>query len=82
MGDWHSCDTTHCWAGWIVHLAGEEGYKLEKQTSCAFAAYQIAKKSSENKVRFPWFYKSNNDALKKMKELANLEARKQPDTED
>ena len=45
MSDWHSdCGTTHCRAGWVVVLAGEEGLKLEKQTSTEFAAKQIYKK--------------------------------------
>jgi hypothetical protein len=30
MATWHRCATTHCIAGWAVHLAGPEGYKLEK----------------------------------------------------
>lgn len=46
MSDWHTCDTTHCRAGWVVQLAGEMGKKLEQQTSTLFAAMQIYKKSS------------------------------------
>jgi hypothetical protein len=45
MNDWHSCDTTHCRAGWVVHLAGEAGYALERKTSALFAAQQIYKAS-------------------------------------
>ena len=37
MGLWHDCDTTHCIAGWGIHLAGEDGYALEQQTSSAAA---------------------------------------------
>jgi hypothetical protein len=29
MGTWHACATTHCLAGWAIHLAGQEGYRLE-----------------------------------------------------
>jgi len=29
MTAWHSCETTHCMAGWAVHLAGEPGRLLE-----------------------------------------------------
>ena len=29
MGDWHTCETTHCLAGWAVHLSGPAGYALE-----------------------------------------------------
>jgi uncharacterized protein YjbI with pentapeptide repeats len=31
MDAWHKCGTTHCRAGWAVHLAGEAGYALEKK---------------------------------------------------
>ena len=35
MGQWHSesggCGTSHCIAGWAVHLEGEAGYALEKE---------------------------------------------------
>lgn len=30
MGDWHTCETTHCIAGWAVHQAGAAGYLLEE----------------------------------------------------
>ena len=29
MDDWHSCDTTHCLGGWLIHQAGEVGRLLE-----------------------------------------------------
>ena len=45
MRDWHQCETTHCRAGWVVHLAGKAGYELEEQTSTLFAAQQIYKAS-------------------------------------
>jgi len=38
MSQWHTCDTTHCRAGWVVTLAGEEGRELERQTDTGFAA--------------------------------------------
>ena len=28
MGQWHSCETTHCRAGWAIHLTGEAGKVL------------------------------------------------------
>jgi hypothetical protein len=31
MDYWHSCNTSHCIAGWAIHLAGEEGYTLERK---------------------------------------------------
>jgi hypothetical protein len=32
MSDWHTCNTTHCIAGWGVHQQGEAGYALEDET--------------------------------------------------
>ena len=29
MSDWHTCGTTHCIAGWAIHLAGEPGRLME-----------------------------------------------------
>ena len=69
MNTWHTCDTTHCRAGWVVHLAGEAGYALEKQTSPLFAAQQIYKASGYliSPVRF---FDGNEQAMEDMKKLA------------
>ncbi len=73
MSNWHTCDTVHCWAGWIVTLAGEEGGKLEKQTSTDFAAMQIYKNSNNGERISPVnFFLDDEEALVKIKELANL----------
>ena len=70
MGDWHSdCGTRHCWAGWIVKLAGGEGELLEKETSTIFAAMQIFKKSNGKPIDPNWFFISNDAAMKKIKSL-------------
>ena len=69
MGNWHSCETTHCRAGWVVHLAGEAGYDLERRTSPIFAAQQIYK-ASGYRISPVRFYDSNEDALADMKRLA------------
>jgi hypothetical protein len=29
MGEWHTCETTHCRAGWAITLAGPAGKVLE-----------------------------------------------------
>ncbi len=73
MGDWHTCETTHCRAGWIVTLAGEQGKKLEKKTSTLFAAMQIYKKSSPIRVFPPRFFENNQKALDDMKRCAEEE---------
>ena len=70
MGDWHTCETTHCRAGWAVHLAGERGKALEKASSTLFAAMQIYKASSPIKVTPVKFLGSNDAALADMKRCA------------
>jgi hypothetical protein len=72
MNDVHTCDTTHCRAGWVVHLAGEAGYALEKQTSWLFAAQQIYK-ASGYQINPCRFYDSNDDAMNDMKRLAEAQ---------
>jgi hypothetical protein len=63
MSDWHTCNTTHCRAGWVVTLAGEKGKKLEQQTDTGFAAMQIYKKSSNIKVPLSRFFDDNKKAM-------------------
>jgi hypothetical protein len=74
MSDWHTCNTTHCRAGWVVHLAGEKGYALEKETSTLFAAMQIYKASSDIRVSPTRFYESNEQGIADMKRCAEIEA--------
>jgi hypothetical protein len=74
MGSWHTCDTTHCRAGWVVHLAGEAGRKLEDHTSTQFAAMQIYKASSDIRVSPPRFFETNEVAMADIKRCAEEEA--------
>ncbi len=74
MGSWHTCDTTHCRAGWVTHLAGEGGAALEFAMGTAAAASLIYLKSDPKLERIPDFYASNEGALEDMKRLAELEA--------
>ena len=69
MGNWHTCQTTHCRAGWVVTLAGEAGAALEKWHGPELAAMLIYRESGApiNPARF---YDSNEDALKDMKARA------------
>jgi hypothetical protein len=74
MGDWHTCDTTHCRAGWVVHLAGKPGYELEKKTNTLFAAMQIYHKSNPDIPVSPVrFFDDNKKAMDNMKECAEKE---------
>lgn len=78
MDQWHSCETTHCRAGWVVHLAGAKGYELEKRTSPVFAAMQIYKASSPINVSPPRFYENNAKALEDIKRCAEEETNLNP----
>jgi uncharacterized protein YjbI with pentapeptide repeats len=62
MKTWHTCETTHCRAGWAVTLAGEAGKELEDKigTSAAAALIYTASRPGE---RVPDWYASNEDAL-------------------
>ncbi len=74
MSDWHTCETTHCRAGWVVALAGEQGKILEDRTSTLFAAMMIYKDSSPKiKVSPTSFYGENKQALADMERCANEE---------
>lgn len=73
MNDWHTCETTHCRAGWVVHLAGPLGYELEKQTSTEFAAMMIYKESSPIRVSPARFYETEENAMADMKRCAEEE---------
>jgi hypothetical protein len=75
MSDWHTCETTHCRAGWVEILAGEAGRELAKKTSTLFASMQIYHKSSPDiKVPPTRFFESNEKAMEDMKRCAELEA--------
>jgi hypothetical protein len=63
MKTWHSCDTTHCRAGWVVHLAGEKGRALEEASSTQFAAMQIYHASSKINVSPVRFFETNEVAM-------------------
>ncbi len=74
MGDWHTCATTHCRAGWVVILAGKAGKALEtKLDSTAAAATLIYLASDPALDRVPDFYCSNEKALADMKARAAMQ---------
>ena len=41
METWHRCETTHCIAGWGIHLAGEKGQELESLYGPALAGRML-----------------------------------------
>lgn len=62
MSWWHTCDTTHCRAGWTVTLAGDAGAALEKQIGTNAAAAFIYARSRPGQPVPDW-YASDEDAL-------------------
>jgi hypothetical protein len=74
MKNWHTCETTHCRAGWVVVLAGAAGKELEAKTSTMFAAMQIYKASSPIRVSPTRFFETNEKAMEDMKRCAAEEA--------
>ena len=74
MSHWHSnCGTTHCRAGWVVTLAGEEGEKLEKAFGTGAAAALIYAKSDPKMSKTPNWLASNADAMADMRRLAGVD---------
>ena len=78
MSNWHTCETTHCRAGWIVAMAGEEGKKFEAASSTIFAAMQIYKSSSPIRVSPVRFFEAHDIALADIQRCANEEVKLQP----
>jgi hypothetical protein len=74
MGHWHTCETTHCRAGWVVTLAGAGGRALEWAMGTPAAAAVIYLASDPKLEKIPDFYANNNAALEDMKRLAEEEA--------
>jgi len=72
MSAWHSCDTTHCRAGWAVVLAGERGMQMDAMIGTAAAGTLIYAASRPNDP-IPDFYASNEDALDDIKKHAELD---------
>ncbi len=70
MNDWHACETTHCRAGWAIHLAGEAGYALEENRGPEMAGGMIYRASTG---RWPNFFASDADALADICAWGNLE---------
>jgi uncharacterized protein YjbI with pentapeptide repeats len=76
MDAWHSCDTTHCRAGWTIVLAGDAGKKLEAELGPAIAGALIAIASCPAlEGRVPNFYATNDEAMADIKRLAALESK-------
>lgn len=69
MDTWHTCEKTHCRAGWVVAVAGEQGRALESFFNTELAAMKIYA-AAGLKINPARFYDENDDALADMKKLA------------
>jgi pentapeptide repeat protein len=69
MSNWHICETTHCRAGWAIHLAGPAGYKLEEEVGPAVAGALITIASCPS-IKVPNFYADTDVALADIQRLA------------
>ena len=67
MGQWHTCDTTHCRAGWAIHFAGDFGKSLEDRIGPSAAGALIYWASCK---RIPDFFESNEEAMKDIRKGA------------
>ena len=74
MSTWHTCETTHCRAGWVTVLAGEGGKVLDGVFGTNAAAALIYMASDPTLERIPNFYASADEALADMKRLSDAEA--------
>jgi hypothetical protein len=57
MDSWHTCGTTHCIAGWAIHLAGEPGRIMEQTMGAATAGLFLLGTEA-----YKHFYDSNEKA--------------------
>lgn len=69
MSTWHTCETTHCRAGWVVTLAGDAGKALEEFHNTELAAMLIYR-ASGYEINPARFYDPDSVTLKHMKDLA------------
>ena len=62
MDSWHTCETTHCRAGWAITLAGDGGRVLEDIYGSAVAGALIYAASRPSKP-IPNFYQNTASAM-------------------
>jgi len=70
MLSWHLCETTHCRAGWAVHLAGDAGKALESKIGPSAAGALIYAASGSHPV--PDWHTSNAEAMADMRARVGL----------
>jgi hypothetical protein len=83
MSSWHGpsnhwCGTTHCRAGWAIHIAGTPGKKLQDRFGPHIAGVLIYQASRPGK-RTPHFFASTEDALADIRACAGDKVQDAPD---
>ncbi|MEN0109682.1 MAG: pentapeptide repeat-containing protein [Planctomycetota bacterium] len=63
MDTWHTCETTHCLAGWAVALSGAAGAALEKTTSPSVAGALLIPQAAH------LFYETGEEGEAKVREF-------------
>ena len=73
MSSWHGsggwCGTTHCRAGWAIHLAGESGKALEDKVGPYIAGAMIYRASRPDQPA-PWFFAPQEKAMADIRKCA------------
>jgi hypothetical protein len=72
MDTWHTCDSTHCRAGWAVMLAGDAGRALENKVGTSVAAALIYNASRPGHPVPDWFA-SNEETMADIQKWAKLD---------
>jgi len=72
MSEWHTCETTHCRAGWAIHLAGKAGAALEERYGANAAGALIYAVSRPN-LPVPDWFASDAQALADLRRCAGGE---------
>jgi hypothetical protein len=67
MQSWHTCETTHCRAGWAIHLAGAAGKAIEARLGSQRAGAEIYRASTG---RVPHFFATTERALADIRDRA------------
>ena len=74
MATWHTCDTSHCRAGWVIHLAGQAGYDLAGRVGSEDAGRLIYAASSSQKLPWNAFWQDEDKAMADIRRCAAVEA--------
>jgi len=76
MDECRTSATSHAWAGWAVHLAGEQGDALQARLGIITAASLIYAGSGSHPV--PDWYATNGEALADIQDRAQRQSRIEP----